>query len=137
VSASALPAWAYGRARTLSVVAILISLAAWSLEWTGVVSPCAYCQVQRTIIGLLGLIALLPQGLGWPRLYVAHVLSAFGAVSASTQHMNGWIALQKGELAEAPLWANSFVLSACALAVIVGQWLLLQGDPRVVSRERP
>lgn len=39
--------------------------------------------------------------------------------------MNGLAAWAKGEAASAPLWGNSFLLSACALAIIIGQWALL------------
>lgn len=123
--AAMLPAWTYRHARLLSLAAVAVSLAAWTLEWTGAVEPCIYCQVQRSVIGLLGLIGLAPHGLGRLRLYPSAVLAAFGVVAAGMQHMNGWAAWAKGEAASAPLWGNSFLLSACALAIIIGQWALL------------
>ena len=45
--------------------AVLISLLAWSVEWSGVAYVCPYCRVQRTGMGLLGLLVLFarPGGL--------------------------------------------------------------------------
>lgn len=122
-----LPAWTYRHIELLSFAAVAISLAAWTLEWTGAVEPCIYCQVQRSVIGLLGLMGLAPRGLGRLRLYPSTVLAAFGVVAAGLQHMNGWTAWAKGEAVSTPLWGNSFLLSAVALAIIIGQWVLLSG----------
>lgn len=126
---SILPAWAYRQVRYLSLAAVAAGLAAWALEWTGAVEPCAYCQVQRTIIIMLGLLGLLSPAWGWPRRLLIAILAVFGVVTAATQHMNNWVAWTKGEWAPAPIWGNSFLLSACALLIIVAQWHLLSAGP--------
>lgn len=108
-------------------LAILISLGAWTMQWTGVVDPCPYCEVQRTVIGLLGLMLFIPPRASWTTIYAGSVLAVFGAVVAATQHFNGWAAIHKGTFKGfAPIYANGFLLSACALAVIVGEWMLLR-----------
>lgn len=118
-------------ARSLGALAILICLGAWAMELSGLVGPCIYCQVQRTAIGLLGLFMLVPRPGWWP-FYMASVIAFFGATTAATHHMNGWMTIQKGEFAGfMPLYANGFVLSGSALAIIVGQWMVLRGVNRV------
>lgn len=115
------------RHRLIGVLAVLISLATWTMQWTGVVEPCPYCAVQRTVIGLLGLLLLVPPRASWTTLYVGGVVAFFGAAVAAAQHFNGWAAIQKGTFKGfSPLYANGFLLSACALAMIVGEWMLLR-----------
>ena len=46
--------------RTIGFIAIVICLGAWALEWAGAVYICPYCRVQRTVIGILGLLLILP-----------------------------------------------------------------------------
>lgn len=113
--------------RLLGVLAVLISLATWTMEWSGVVEPCPYCEVQRTVIGLLGVLMLLPIRGSWTLLYIASLLGALGAVTAATQHFNGWSAIAKGEFKGfLPIYANGFLLSGAALAIIVAQWMILR-----------
>ncbi|CRD45702.1 exported hypothetical protein [Stenotrophomonas thermophila] len=38
--------------------AVLVSLLAWAVEWSGMAYVCPYCRVQRTVIGVLGLLTL-------------------------------------------------------------------------------
>lgn len=115
-------------ARLLGAAAVLLFLATWGMEWSGVVEACLYCQVERTVIGLLGLLMLLSVRGSWAMLYAASVLAFFGAATAATQHFNGWMAINKGEFKGfTPIYANGFVLSAAAVAIIIGQWLILRG----------
>lgn len=113
--------------RLLGIAAILLSLSTWTMEWSRVVEVCPYCEVQRTVIGVLGILMLLPARASWAVMYVASVIAFFGAVTAATQHFNGWSAISKGEFKGfMPIYGNGFLLSAAALAIIVGQWLILR-----------
>ncbi len=44
----------------LGIIAILISAATWAMDLLAIVQACPYCRVQRTAIGLLGVLMLLP-----------------------------------------------------------------------------
>ncbi|MGL3822251.1 disulfide bond formation protein B [Sphingopyxis sp. R3-92] len=113
--------------RPLGIVALVVSLATWTMEWSGAVEMCPYCEVQRTVIGLLGILMLVPARRSWTTLYLASLLGALGAVTAATQHFNGWSAIAKGEFKGfLPIYGNGFLLSGAALAIIVGQWMILR-----------
>ena len=51
--------------RWIALAAIVISIATWTLDLTGLVYTCPYCRVQRSVIGLLGLLLLWPDPRGW------------------------------------------------------------------------
>lgn len=109
----------------LGIVAILISLGAWVSDWTGAVYVCPYCRVQRTVIGILGLGMLSPVGLGWIGRYLATVIGSLGIVVGATQHFRGWAKISAGEFAlRDPFYIDPFLLSGCALFIIVGQVML-------------
>ena len=44
----------------VGLLALLICAATWALDLTQLVYECPFCRAQRTVIGLLGLILLLP-----------------------------------------------------------------------------
>jgi hypothetical protein len=47
-------------------------------------------------------------------------------VTAATQHFNGWMAIHKGEFhGFLPIYGNGFLLSAAALFIIIGEWMIL------------
>ena len=60
-------------------LAIASSLLTWGLDFTHVVFQCPYCRVQRTVIGLLGLIALLPQHKNTVLRYSCYLIAFLGA----------------------------------------------------------
>ena len=109
-----------------AVAAIAIALGTWAMDLAGVVEPCGYCRVQRTVIGLLGALLLTPEAWRtWTR-YLGAVLAAFGASVAAEQHFKDWNAISQGKFIFVwPLYANSFLLSGFALAIIVGLAFLL------------
>ncbi|HCW48817.1 MAG TPA: hypothetical protein DGP25_01845 [Brevundimonas sp.] len=74
-------AWTYRHKGLLSFAPV----AAWP---PGAVEPCIYCQLRRSVIGLLGLKGLALRRLGL-RLYPSVVLAAFGVVAAGMPRMNG------------------------------------------------
>ena len=47
-------------------------------------------RAQRTVIGLLGVILLLPGFRHWLSRYLATVFAVFGLAVASRQHFGGW-----------------------------------------------
>ena len=117
--------------RALGIMAILIGLGAWSMEFAGTVYICPYCRVQRTVILLLGLIMVLPIARHWMLQYFASVIGFLGAVVAVNQNFMGWVKISKGEFVfNELLYIDPFLLSSGSLFIIIGQlWLILCKDP--------
>ena len=46
--------------RLLAIIAIIVCLATWGVDLAQWVYQCPYCRVQRSAIGVIGLILLLP-----------------------------------------------------------------------------
>jgi len=117
--------------RALGIMAILIGLGAWSMEFAGTVYICPYCRVQRTVILLLGLIMVLPIARHWMFQYFASVIGFLGAVVAVNQNFMGWVKISKGEFVfNELLYIDPFLLSSGSLFIIIGQlWLILCKDP--------
>lgn len=114
------------RIRLLGVVAILISLATWTMDLTDLVYHCPYCRTQRSVIGLLGLLMLLPNPGHWLARYFGTVLGVLGLVVAAEQHFGGWKKIFAGTFSFGEQWyINPFLLAGCALFIITGQVLLL------------
>ncbi|MFZ2236074.1 MAG: hypothetical protein WBP11_08325 [Dokdonella sp.] len=112
--------------RWLGLVAIIISVGAWAMDLTGVVYVCPYCRTERTVIGLLGLIMLLPDPGHWLARYVATVFAVLGLVVAAEQHFGGWKKISSGTFTFGEQWYLSpFLLAGFALFIITGQLLLL------------
>jgi len=114
----------------LGVIAIVIGLGAWGMEFAGTVYICPYCRVQRTVILLLGLIMVSPIARHWIVQYVASVIGFLGAVVAVNQNFMGWVKISKGEFAfNELLYIDPFLLSSGSLFIIIGQlWLILVKD---------
>ena len=121
--------------RALGLIAIVIGVGAWGMEFAGTVYICPYCRVQRTVILLLGLMMVLPFSHHWIMRYVASVIGFMGAVVAVNQNFMGWVKISKGEFAfNEQLYIDPFLLSAGSLFIIIGQlWLLLSKDPAASS----
>ena len=115
--------------RALGLIAIVIGLGAWGMEFAGTVYICPYCRVQRTVIALLGFILLLPMPMArhWIVRYIASVIGFLGAVVAANQNFMGWAKISNGEFAfNEHLYIDPFLLSSGALFIIIGQlWLIL------------
>lgn len=112
--------------RWVALFAILVSVATWAVDLTGVVYVCPFCRAQRSVIGLLGLLMLLPDLRHWLVRWLAAVLAAFGVVVASTQHFAGWRRISAGEFAfREPVVIDPFLLSGAALCIIIGLVLLV------------
>jgi len=107
--------------RLIACVAIFISITAWAIELMGAVYVCPYCRVQRSVIGILGIILLMPYAHHWIAKYTALVVGFFGAVVASNQHFMGWKKISAGTFSfNSNLAIDPFLLSGFALFIITG-----------------
>ncbi len=116
--------------RYIGFVSLVIGVAAWAVDLTGVVYECPYCRSQRTVIGLLGIILMMPNFRHWILRYVGSVLAFFGAFVAASQNFMGWKKISGGTFTfNETIYIDPFILSGCALFIIIGQaWLLLMGE---------
>ena len=112
--------------KILGLVAIVISLVAWTTDVTGMVYICPYCRAQRTVIGLLGLILVSPAAKHWIVKYIGLVISFFGATVAANQHFMGWKKISAGTFEfKENIVIDPFLLSGFALFGIIGLIYLL------------
>ena len=119
--------------RTLGIVAIIIGVGAWILEFNGSVYVCPYCRVQRSVIAILGLFMLLPSPRHWVAKYMTLSIGFLGAVVAVNQNFLGWLKISKGEFTMGEPWyLNPFLMSGGALFIIVAQVCLI-----TMSRPEP
>lgn len=112
--------------RWVGLAAILLAAATWTIDLTGLVYACPYCRVQRTVIGLLGLLLILPDPAHWLSRYLSAVFAVFGLSVGATQHFRGWAKIMKGEFSWGEQWyVNAWALSGAALFIITGLLLLI------------
>jgi len=105
--------------KIVAMIAIIICILAWAVDLSGIVYVCPYCRVQRSVIGILGLILLSPFAYHWIGKYSALVVGFFGAVVGANQHFMGWKKISSGEFVfKFPL--DPFLLSGIALTMIIG-----------------
>jgi len=112
--------------RLIAALAIALSVLTWAVDLAGLVYSCPFCRAQRTVIGLLGLLMLVPDPRHWLVRWLASTLAGFGMVVGATQHFSHWRRINAGEfkLAEA-WWVDPFLLSGAAIFIITGLLLLL------------
>lgn len=112
--------------KIVGLVAIVISLVAWSTDLTGMVYVCPYCRAQRTVIGILGLILVSPAAGHWITKFIGLVIGFFGASVAANQHFMGWKKISAGTFEfKENIVIDPFLLSGCALFGIIGLTYLL------------
>ncbi len=110
----------------LGLFALLVSALAWRVEFAGAVYICPYCRVQRTVIGLLGLILITPLARHWVVRFMGSVIGFFGAVVAANQHFMGWKKISAGTFSfNESLAIDPFILSGLAMTFILFQLALL------------
>lgn len=110
----------------VGIVAIAIAALTWAVDLTGLVYACPYCRSQRTVIGLLGLLLMLPNPAHWLIRYLSAVFAVFGLSVGATQHFQGWMRIMRGEFEWGEQWyVNAWMLSGFALFIIVGLLLLI------------
>lgn len=105
--------------KIIALIAIAIAIIAWIMDIGGMVYECPYCRVQRSVIGILGLILILPISFHWIGKYAALVIGFFGAVVAANQHFMGWKKVSAGEF-QLNLPVDPFILSGLSLTMIMG-----------------
>ncbi|MCC3862340.1 hypothetical protein [Pseudemcibacter aquimaris] len=118
--------WYLENIRILGVIAILIGIGTWAMDFTGAVYVCPFCRAQRTVILLLGIFMTLPGASHFILKYVTSILGVYGLIVASNQHFRGWVRIQQGEFTWGEQWyLNSWMLSFFAICIITAQvWLL-------------
>lgn len=108
----------------LAIISIIISIGAWTLDLTHLAYACPFCRVQRTGIGLLGLIILT---LPFMNLFIARYLSlavgGFAFVVGGMQHFTyGWQLMFQGKFhLHSPWYFDPWILSACAMIILAFQ----------------
>ena len=107
------------QSKIVALMAIAISIIAWGMDLTAIVYECPYCRVQRSVIGILGLILILPLSFHWIGKYAALVIGFFGAVVGANQHFMGWKKISAGEF-HLNLPVDPFILSGLAVIMIIG-----------------
>ena len=105
--------------KIIALIAIAIAIISWIMDIGGMVYECHYCRVQRSVIGILGLILILPISFHWIGKYAALVIGFFGAVVAANQHFMGWKKVSAGEF-QLNLPVDPFILSGLSLTMIMG-----------------
>lgn len=98
------------------LLTLIIALATWATDLAHLTVQCIYCRSERTIMGILGIMLMLPI---YPYLsrYLAYVLGFLGASIAAQQVM---LVLQ-----HSGIMSFKFVLVIAVLFIIVGQVFLI------------
>jgi len=113
--------------RILGVIAIIVGMGAWVMDWMDWVYVCPFCRAQRTVIAILGVFMLLPNTKHFIIKYITCILGFYGLHVASAQHFRGWVSIQRGDrgfLSE-NWWIDSWILSFFAISIIVAQvWMI-------------
>ena len=119
------------RLRLIGLLAFVVGGVAWALDLTGTVYECPYCRAQRTAIALLGIILMLPNPRHWILRFIGSVIAFLGAFVAAFQNFNGWKKISAGTFTfNEKIYVDSFLLSGCALFIIIGlTWLLMLPPP--------
>jgi len=118
---NALLDWLSRNLRLLGLLAIVISAVTWWVDLSGLVHECVYCRTQRTAIGLVGLLLLLPDPRQWFIRFVAVGVCFLGADIAVDQQF----LVIKNINAGRPFGLMNMIMSAGALFTLVGLALLL------------
>lgn len=116
--------------RALGFVAIALCVATWWMDYAQVVYNCPYCRTQRSVIGVLGLLMVMPHPHHWLSRYLGSVFAVVGLVVGAMHFFISLKEIYAGEFTwDAPWYIDSFLLSGCALFIISGQILLLYQTP--------
>jgi len=112
--------------RAVGAAAILLALLTWTVDLTGLVYQCPYCRVQRTMIGVLGLLLMLPNPAHWLVRYLSAIFALFGLAVAAAQHFRGWQRIMGGAFEWGEQWyVNAWMLSGFAIFILTALLLLI------------
>lgn len=101
--------------KPLAWFSIFVCISTWAIDLMGLVHACPYCQAQRTMIGIVGIILLLPCK-NIVTDYFTVVFGAFGAYVAALQMFNN---IFKSAYHEGYIY-----LSTCAFLILAAQLLV-------------
>lgn len=123
--------------RVVALAAIMISILAWASELSGLVYVCPYCRVQRTVIGILGVILIAPFAQHWIARFISLVVGVFGIVVAANQHFMGWKKISAGTFKfNDNIFIDPFLLSGLALTAIIAlMYLILYAKQQPAATE--
>ncbi|MDH3241554.1 MAG: hypothetical protein OEO83_12910 [Alphaproteobacteria bacterium] len=131
MGATILLVWLRANLRLLGALAVLVSLVTWATDLGGWVYACPYCRVQRSAIGVVGLLMLLPDPRMWWIRYGAAAICFLGAHVAAAQIFLVFRNMTSGQ----PSNPVNLVLATGALFILVGQALLLFSRRPTDSRD--
>jgi disulfide bond formation protein DsbB len=100
---------------TFGIITLLISISTWIMDISGLAEPCIYCRNERTVMGLLGLLMILPKH-KYLTMYLSLTLGFYGAYVAADQLFNNMLDAKIGLM---------FSLATGALFIILGQIFVL------------
>ena len=121
MAATALYDWLTRNLRLLGALAILVCIVTWIIDLAGWVHLCPYCRVQRSAIGIVGILMMLPDPRLWWLRYGGLAVCFLGAHVAAAQLFLVFRNLTSGQ----PSNPVNLVLAAGALFILTGQALLL------------
>ena len=124
MASSVLFDWIKKNLRVLGALAIAVCVVTWLIDLAGWVYECPYCRVQRTAIGAVGVVMLVPNPRAWWIRFGGATICFLGANVASAQLFLVFRNLTSGQ----PSNPVNLVLATGALFVLVGQALLLFTD---------
>lgn len=107
--------------RLLGFLAILICLVTWWIDLSGWVYECVYCRTQRTAIGLVGVLMMLPDPRLWWIRWGAAAICFLGASVAVDQLFLVIRAINAGKA----FGVLNLVMATGALFALIGQALIL------------
>lgn len=114
----------------LAILAILVSGGTWAVDLAEWVYLCPFCRVQRSAIGILGLILLLPFFHHWIMRMIGSAVGVLGLVVAANQHFNHIIKMHKGTFEWGEAWyIHPWLLSGFALFIITALLMMLWTAP--------
>ncbi|MHA6890033.1 hypothetical protein [Ralstonia pseudosolanacearum] len=118
-----------------AIASITIGIVAWTMDLTGLIYECPYCRVQRTAIGIVGLMMLTPFVKSIVVNWSARSVAGLGFVVAAQMHFLMIKDVLDGKMEDAlmAIWENGLFLSAGAMLILTAQLMLLS----IVFKTRP
>lgn len=113
--------WLCGNLRLLGLLAVIVSIVTWIVDLSGLTHVCPYCRMERSAIGIVGILMMLPDPRLWWIRYGGLVVCFLGAHVAAAQLFLVFRNLTSGQ----PSDPVNLVLATGALFILVGQALLL------------
>ena len=107
--------------RWIGAFAVAVSVVTWWTDLSGLVYECVFCRTQRSAIGIVGLILMLPDPGRWWLIWPAAAIAFLGASVAADQI---FLIIKKINAAQ-PFGMLNLTMASGALFMLVGMVLLL------------